>query len=75
MKGYPVASILIITRNKPERLDITLYSLSKQVCKYPFEVIVVDDGSEIDLSDVISKYNNILNIVTSKIKASSLFNV
>ncbi|MBC8953945.1 glycosyltransferase [Xenorhabdus sp. PB62.4] len=63
------ASVLIITRNKPERLDITLKSLSNQYVNYfSFEVIIIDDGSDIDLKNIIEKYYYYLNIEYIKIK-------
>ncbi|MCC8376443.1 MULTISPECIES: glycosyltransferase [Photorhabdus] len=57
------ASVLIITRNKPERLDITLQSLvNQEATEAPFEVVIIDDGSDIDLCVITDKFANHLAI-------------
>ncbi|WP_434525262.1 glycosyltransferase [Photorhabdus asymbiotica] len=57
------ASVLIITRNKPERLEITLQSLvNQEPTEVPFEVVIIDDGSDIDLRVIIDKFANYLAI-------------
>lgn len=62
------ASVLIITRNKPERLEITLKSLLNQDAKEsPFEVIIIDDGSDVDLKIIIDKFLSHLKIRYIKI--------
>lgn len=63
------ASVLIITRNKPDHLEITLKSLAKQEkTQIPFEVVIIDDGSEVDLSRIIRKFSNDLLIQYKKIE-------
>ncbi|PHM48218.1 glycosyltransferase [Xenorhabdus miraniensis] len=63
------ASVLIITRNKPDRLEITLNSLLNQyVNNFLFEVVIIDDGSDIDLEMIIEKYSFYLKIKYIKIK-------
>jgi glycosyltransferase involved in cell wall biosynthesis len=42
----PLASIIIATYNRPAVLDRTLRSIVRQVVPFPYEVIVVDDGSD-----------------------------
>ncbi|NHB60904.1 glycosyltransferase family 2 protein [Photorhabdus sp. RW14-46] len=57
------ASVLIITRNKPERLEITLQSLvNQEATEAPFEVVIIDDGSDIDLRVITDKFVNHLAI-------------
>ena len=51
--GYPLVSIVVPTYKRPDALRETLESLAK--LEYPadrFEVIVVDDGSEDETSQV-----------------------
>ena len=40
-----LSSIVMATRNKGEALAVTLESITSQRVPFPFEVIVVDDGS------------------------------
>ncbi|PQQ34276.1 hypothetical protein C6H68_25200, partial [Photorhabdus luminescens] len=57
------ASVLIITRNRPERLEITLQSLvNQEATEAPFEVVIIDDGSDIDLRVITDKFVNHLAI-------------
>ncbi len=55
-------SIVIPTFNRSKILDITLACLVNQKTKYPYEVIVADDGSKEDLTHVIRKYETLLDI-------------
>lgn len=50
------ASIIIATHNRADALDKTLASIFRQQVSFPFEVIVVDDGSNDHTSDVLAKY-------------------
>ncbi len=55
---YPFISVIIPTRDRPEQLVSCLQSLERQV--YPpdrFEVIVVDDGGNIQLESLIDRFN------------------
>lgn len=55
-------SIIIPVYNRPQELDELLRSLSKQNYKKPFEVIVVEDGSEIPSEEICFEFDNHLNI-------------
>lgn len=54
-------SIIIPLYNRPNELDELLESLTKQTSKN-FDVIVVEDGSDITAEDVIEKYRNKLDL-------------
>jgi len=56
------ATIVVPTFNRLNELMITLDSLVNQNCKYPFEVIVVDDGSAEDTKSVINQYMDKLEL-------------
>jgi glycosyltransferase involved in cell wall biosynthesis len=58
------ASITIATHNRADTLDRTLASIFCQQVPFPFEVVVVDDGSNDHTSDVLTKYP----VVTSRIE-------
>lgn len=55
-------SVIIPTFNRSWILDITLSCLCNQKTQYPFEVIVADDGSKEDISLIIRKYEDKLDI-------------
>ena len=55
-------SIVIPTFNRKRILGITLACLSHQKTKYPFEVIVADDGSKDDLTPVVRQFEASLDI-------------
>ncbi|HIK19403.1 MAG TPA: glycosyltransferase [Leptolyngbyaceae cyanobacterium M33_DOE_097] len=60
----PFISIVIPTYNRPERLKNCLAAIAQ--LDYPrdrFEVIIVDDGSEVPLDDVVADYQNTLNLL------------
>ncbi len=62
-KRYPFLSIIIPTYNRPAQLAVCLKSLSR--LNYPvdhFEVIIVDDGSDISPDPVVASFRNILDI-------------
>lgn len=50
METAPLFSVIVPTRDRPERLARCLDSLRAQRCAGGFEIIVVDDGSKIPLS-------------------------
>ncbi len=54
-------SIIIPVFNRPNEVDELLESLTQQTIK-TFEVIVVDDGSELTCDEVVSKFNDKLSI-------------
>jgi glycosyltransferase involved in cell wall biosynthesis len=54
-------SLVIPVYNRPQEVDELLASLTKQIMKN-FEVIIVEDGSEIKCENVIEKYKSLLTI-------------
>jgi glycosyltransferase involved in cell wall biosynthesis len=50
------ASVVLATHNKADALDRTLASIFRQSVPFPFEVVVIDDGSNDHTSDVLAKY-------------------
>ena len=54
-------SIVVPVFNRPIEVDELLESLTQQTLK-DFEVIIVEDGSEISCKDICAKYDGILNI-------------
>ncbi|MBI2470088.1 MAG: glycosyltransferase [Planctomycetes bacterium] len=62
-KACPFLSIIIPTYNRSAQLAVCLKTLTKS--SYPadhFEVIIVDDGSEISQDLVVASFRNFLNI-------------
>jgi len=62
-KMSPSFSIIIPTYNRPEQLVVCLEALTK--LNYPadhFEVIIVDDGSEISPDRVVASFRHLLDI-------------
>lgn len=55
-------SIIVTTFNRSNILSITLTCLVNQKTRYPFEVIVADDGSHEELIHVIRDYEKLLDI-------------
>lgn len=67
MEQQPFFSIVIPTYNRPEPLTTCLQFLTR--IEYPrdrFEVIVVDDGSEVPLEPVIASFHDQLDIALIK---------
>ena len=54
-------SIIIPVYNRPEEIDELLYSLTLQTCQN-FEVLVIEDGSEIDCKSIAESYKDSLDI-------------
>ena len=54
-------SIIVPVFNRPDEVDELLESLSSQILK-DFEVVIVEDGSQIPCKDVCDKYANILDL-------------
>lgn len=54
-------SIIIPVFNRPDEVDELLESLTRQTCK-DFEVVIVEDGSEVRCEDVVKKYANRLDV-------------
>lgn len=55
-------SFIIPLYNRPEEIDELLYSLTKQDYPKPFEVVIVEDGSENNAKKIIENYRDRLNI-------------
>ena len=56
MKGF--ISIVVPVFNRPEELGELLTSLSGQTTRNPFEVVVVEDGSERDSASVVQSFQD-----------------
>ncbi len=54
-------SIIVPVYNRPDEVDELLESLCSQTLK-DFEVVIVEDGSQIPCKDVCNKYANILDL-------------
>ena len=54
-------SIIVPVFNRPDEVDELLESLSSQTLR-DFEVVIVEDGSQIPCKDVCDKYANILDL-------------
>jgi glycosyltransferase involved in cell wall biosynthesis len=55
-------SIIIPVFNRPKELDELLQSIAKQQCEIEFEILIIDDGSEIKSDSLVEEYKNLLNI-------------
>ena len=56
-KGIPYTSIVMATFNKASSLERTLASITSQSVGFPYEIIVVDDGSSDHTFNVCKKYD------------------
>lgn len=54
-------SIIVPVFNRPDEVDELLESLTRQTCK-DFEVVIVEDGSEVRCEDVVRKYAGQLDV-------------
>lgn len=50
----PVASVVVIAYNEEKRLPACLWSLSNNKCKYPVEIIGIDNNSSDRTAEVYS---------------------
>lgn len=55
-------SFIIPLYNRPEEIDELLFSLTKQNYSKPFEIVIVEDGSENNAEKIIKGYQQQLNI-------------
>ena len=55
-------SLIIPVYNRPQEIDELLQSLTTQTYQKGFEVIVVEDGSNLKAAEIVKKYSRILNI-------------
>ena len=63
MKAVPKISLIMASFNRAELLDVGLGSLCDKRFKYPFEVVVVNDGKDNDgTKEVCKKYKDRLDI-------------
>lgn len=60
--SLPGLSVVIPTFNRSQILDITLACLVNQDTKYPYEVVVADDGSKEPIDTIIRRYEALLDI-------------
>lgn len=56
------ASILITSYKRPNLLYWGLHSIARQTCKYPFEVIVLNDGTEDETEEICKSFSDLMNI-------------
>tara|TARA_B100001564_G_scaffold77955_1_gene62396 strand:+ start:6251 stop:7216 length:966 start_codon:yes stop_codon:yes gene_type:complete len=61
MKNKIKYSIVVAVYNRPEEMEELLYSIKNQSFRN-FELIIVDDGSQMSSREVFEKYNKELNI-------------
>ena len=57
-----IASVVIPTYNRPKSLKACLLSLKGQSLKADWEVVIVNDGGEKDLEQILSLFKSTLNI-------------
>lgn len=55
-------SIIIPVYNRPDEIDELLESITNQNCGFSFEVVIVEDGSDITSETIAEKYVSKLNI-------------
>ncbi len=55
-------SIIVPVYNRPNEIDALLESLTKQLFSDDFEVLIIEDGSEITAENIVKKYHPQLNI-------------
>lgn len=58
----PGLSVVIPTYNRSKILDVTLACLVNQETRFPFEVVVADDGSKEPIDQVVRRYESKLDI-------------
>lgn len=65
--GAPLISVVIPTMNRPIELRMCLEGFARQTAPLEsFEVIVVDDGSDVDLQPVVSALDEELSVVLER---------
>lgn len=55
-------SIIVPVYNRPQEVEELLDGLCNQTYEFPFEVIIVEDGSEVDCKKVVDGYRKLLDI-------------
>ena len=58
----PFLSVIIPAYNESERIPLTLIDIDKHLsqAKYPYEIIVVDDGSKDDTTAVVERFSKMI---------------
>ncbi|MGV3246372.1 glycosyltransferase [Rothia sp. 11254D007CT] len=62
MAEYPVVTVIIPAFNAASFISDQLNSLASQLNAPPFEIIIADNGSTDNLSEIIEEYKHLLNI-------------
>lgn len=55
-------TIVVPVYNRPQEVEELLDGLCNQTYEHPFDVIVIDDGSEFDCKDVVDGYRKLIDI-------------
>ncbi len=55
-------SLIVPVFNRPQEIEELLYSLTKQSFELEFEIIIIEDGSDLVCTDIIKRYEKELNI-------------
>jgi len=64
-------SVVVVTYNRPESLRLTIAALAAQT-RVSDEVVIVDNGSNVDCAEVVKQFSDDLNIVYKYIEKSSI---
>jgi len=65
--GLPLISVIIPTLNRPDELRMCLEGLARQTAtREMFEVIILDDGSDVDLALVVATFREKLSVVLER---------
>ncbi|MGY6650169.1 glycosyltransferase [Wenyingzhuangia sp. IMCC45574] len=62
MTPEPTYSFIVPVYNRPQEIDELLYSLTKQEFHKPFEIVIVEDGSDFPAKEVVDTYQDRLDI-------------
>ena len=62
MENKICISVIICTRNRAQSLSRCLESVSKMIAPFPWELIIVDNGSSDNTSDVVFKFKKTHNL-------------
>jgi len=67
LRDRPLISVIVPTLNRPVELRMCLDGFARQTASNDrFEVIVVDDGSEVDLASVAAEFDDDLTVVLER---------
>lgn len=59
-------SFIIPVYNRPDEIDELLFSFKNLNSNTPFEVVIIEDGSDLSSENIVNKYTSDLNIVYIK---------